>query len=940
MTEEAPAAPGRSKFPFLPCLVFGISLALFLLTLNHWLAFAGLDLFAQSAGWDWRPALNAPLTWLVTLPVRYLPAGVRFIAFNGLSALLASLSLALLARSITLLPHDRTRDQRNREVSPHALLSGPLAWLPAVAAAALCGFQMSFWENATNGTGEMLDLLLFAYPIRCLLEYRLTERPAWLARMAVTLGLGMANNWAMLGFFPFFVIALLWITGRGFFNFRFLLRLVGFGLAGFSIYLIQPAVVAVSGQASFSEGLHALLATQKFALKFVPRWLALVLALPTIFPLLIAAIRWPSSQGDISGVGNKLTDFAFHILHLFLFLLAGAVFFDLKFSPRTLEPRVNFLTFYYAGALSVGYFGGYLLLIFGRPAVQNWLRPGPVAKIATRILFLLSVAALVAAPVVLGIRNFPKLRATNGPALRQFASALAQSLPERNAVILSDDLPKIYLLQAAWISSPQSTGNLIIDTSSFLLPHYHVHLLKGHPDFQEYFGGASAATQKVLNPGNLVQLLQVIEHKHPVYYLHPSFGYYFEYFYPVPHGLVEQLLPYPNRVIEAPRLAPEIIAENESFWTALKPTLDALPALTAHSSQAALAGSYYARSLNNWGVFLQRNQRLPEAGQKFATAAALNPYNVIAQINQQYNALLRAGRTAGTPSSELLQKLGQFRSWDNALRFDGPVDELSADFQLGGIFSAGNNARQGAQYFLRVIELDPANFSAHRSLAYSLVRAGYPDRALQLVAQMRADPAHFGLGADGRLELLRIEADALAAQNHFPEAEKLLLAEESRNPPDEKPHLLVAQFYLDHLRYTNALAAVDRALSVNPTNRQALLNESFLKIQMRDFAGAILPLNRLVQLNPEDPGALMNRAIAQLQANNLDAARRDYELLEKLTDTLYQVHYGLGEIAYRQKDKKAALKYYGLYLKYAPTETQEYQQIAHRAEEVRHGVFH
>jgi len=41
----------------------------------------------------------------------------------------------------------------------------------------------------------MIDLLAFAYVIRCLLEFRLDQKQAWLSRAALVFGAGMANNW-------------------------------------------------------------------------------------------------------------------------------------------------------------------------------------------------------------------------------------------------------------------------------------------------------------------------------------------------------------------------------------------------------------------------------------------------------------------------------------------------------------------------------------------------------------------------------------------------------------------------------------------------------------------------------------------------------------------------------------------------------------------------
>ena len=124
------------------------------------------------------------------------------------SAVCAALTLGLLARSVALLPHDRTDAQRKREHSDFSFLTTGSAWLPPVLAVLVCGLQMTFWQNATNYTGEMFDLLLFAFVIWSLLEYRLDEREWRLFLASFVYGAGMANNWAMVGFFPAFVAAI------------------------------------------------------------------------------------------------------------------------------------------------------------------------------------------------------------------------------------------------------------------------------------------------------------------------------------------------------------------------------------------------------------------------------------------------------------------------------------------------------------------------------------------------------------------------------------------------------------------------------------------------------------------------------------------------------------------------------------------------------------
>jgi len=67
----------------------------------------------------------------------------------------------------------------------------------------------------------------------------------------------------------------------------------------------------------------------------------------------------------------------------------------------------------------------------------------------------------------------------------------------------------------------------------------------------------------------------------------------------------------------------------------------------------------------------------------------------------------------------------------------------------------------------------------------------------------------------------------------------------------------------------------------------------------------------------------MNRAVVRLQSNKLDDAERDYqELLRQFTPN-YRVYYGLGEIAYRKKNWRAAAAHYKDYLRYAQGAAEE-----------------
>jgi hypothetical protein len=257
---------------------------------------------------------------------------------NLLAAICAALAIALLARTVALLPYDRTHDQRERERSPYSLLSVRSTWIPPVLAAAVCGLQLSFWENATVAatappllaSSEMLDLLFFAYVIRCLMEYRVDERESWLTRASLVYAIGMTNNWAMIAYFPLFIAALIRVKGFAFFEPRFLLRMFVWGFPGLLFYFVLPVISAFSeiSNVPFWQALTANLGSQKYALLvgpfnkgalFDPNDPMWVLALPSLLPILIIAIRWPSFTGDTSRHGNSVLRFAFHLVHaLFL----------------------------------------------------------------------------------------------------------------------------------------------------------------------------------------------------------------------------------------------------------------------------------------------------------------------------------------------------------------------------------------------------------------------------------------------------------------------------------------------------------------------------------------------------------------------------------------------------------------------------------------------
>ena len=117
MTTQTRNDPRKKFAPrFLPWLLVVASFAFYWSTLNRWVSpLQPRDGRRLPAGPGSRNC--GSISFLVTYPFRWLPAPQIPLALNVFSAVCAALTLGLLARSVALLPHDRTDAQRKREHS-------------------------------------------------------------------------------------------------------------------------------------------------------------------------------------------------------------------------------------------------------------------------------------------------------------------------------------------------------------------------------------------------------------------------------------------------------------------------------------------------------------------------------------------------------------------------------------------------------------------------------------------------------------------------------------------------------------------------------------------------------------------------------------------------------------------------------------------------------
>src|SRR5215472_10139197 len=163
----------------LPVRIAAIGFFVYLFTLNHWFSLDSLSLFGRAAGWSWSAPPGQPLTHALLFPFLILPASLIPVGLNVFNAACAALVLGLLARTIAILPQDILPLKPFKKHQPLAILSTPTGWIPPVLAAVVCGLQLSFWEGATSFTGQIIDLLVFAWILRCICEFRHDRNENW-----------------------------------------------------------------------------------------------------------------------------------------------------------------------------------------------------------------------------------------------------------------------------------------------------------------------------------------------------------------------------------------------------------------------------------------------------------------------------------------------------------------------------------------------------------------------------------------------------------------------------------------------------------------------------------------------------------------------------------------------------------------------------------------
>ena len=525
-------------------------------------------------------------------------------------------------------------------------------------------------------------------------------------------------------------------------------------------------------------------------------------------------------------------------------------------------------------------------------------------------------------------------------------------------MVISDDQRRLLLAQAAMAQAGNEKDLIFVDSDALKYSQYHQYLKKRLGT--RWPGDPPKGKPQLINPLAVIPLFAALQRSNTVFYMHPSFGYYFEFFYLQPHGLSYKLNAYSNTNLLAPPLTEDLVVENETFWSkadaqVIQPLLPSLAQPSGRRKTSLLEGlaklthlgtepnqdalslaGLYSRGLDYWAVQLQKKKELEKAAAHFERALDLNPDNVAAQVNLDCNRKLRAGKqTAVQVSKAISDKFGKYRTWDMVVGENGPFDEPTFCYEQGRVYIQTKLFRQAMEEFARVTELDATHLPARLWLAQLYIVSRRPEMALQVVEEIHQKEADFGVSRTNMNELLFAEASAHLAKKDTAGADAAVERTVQKYPGSVDLLATATQVYMNFGFYSNALGTIEQQLKLAPDNPAALINKGFALLQINACEQAIPPLTRVLTMQSTNYSALLNRAIAYLRCDKLDDAQHDYQTLQKAFPTAFQIYYGLEEVDYHKKDTNSAIRNCELYLANAPTNSDEAKFIRGRLEELK-----
>ena len=314
-------------------------------------------------------------------------------------------------------------------------------------------------------------------------------------------------------------------------------------------------------------------------------------------------------------------------------------------------------------------------------------------------------------------------------------------------------------------------------------------------------------------------------------------------------------------------------------------------------------------------------------------------------MNLQFNEDLLAEReTSAKPIESLEERFEGFRGSDNqileqVLNEFGLFDEPHHSVLFAELLLKSRLSRQTLIELNRVTQLWPDEISHRLRLARAAIRRGLPDKALEVVEEIRSDPERFGLTSTNDPKLLFIEAEAHLKRGDEEAIVQVVETALANSTDETNLYATSLQVLLKAELYTNAMEIIEEEITRSPEDADLLVNKGFVLMRLQQLEEAVEVLTEALALDENNIPARQNRAIANLRLENYELAKSDYDQLLLIFPDSYEIYYGLGEIAFHQQDTNLAIYNYNLYLENARTNTPEAEQVRERLQALGFRVY-
>lgn len=917
MTEES----YKTKLPWILGLIF---LVLYLATLDKWVSLQSISVLAPVLGWDfWTPQIQSPLFLILVYPLRFLPPTVGILLFHVVNAILAACALMWLARSVMLWPQSHSNDQKMRNNDPDGLYTDGLYWLSPIVAVLSLGFLFTFWKDAISANQEMLNVFLLAYIVRNTMEHWLDGENRWIYMAAVVYGFALPNNWVMAVLLPFWLVSIVWINGRDLLENRRLIVVSFFCfLPGLVLFLLMPLFAHLTDCSGldFKNLLAWVWGSYVKSPLSIPLWIWFIYSMFSLIPLFLMGINWVSAlhHGGIRP-NPTLMAIAIRLMNLLFFALCVAIVFDLPISPRRLTPGFSALEFHFLGALVLGYMTGFLTQVFTvriSERHKRYKKPSALFTLSKPFIFTILACGVAAVGVVNPYLNYQDIRSNNGKNLDKLCDNLLRDIESADnskpIALVSDDPVTLFLVEAGLAKKGKKDEYLLIPSWLIFYSWYHQLMAERYPDrWVNYF--------KYMNPKAIIdndmsaRWILNLSTTANVYYLHPSFGSFFEGCSISYHGLLTRLSPYTDDTLRLKTLTEAEANEAALYWENAAEFLktfqkqDIKDGLKIEEGESGFVDQFYSRILNNYSVEFMRIGRRAKAEELNHLALDFNQANISAYLNQVY---WFNGTTLKDQDvvDHIRNVQDRYQTWPTVESNCGITDIPEVLYDLGKAYVTSNLWRQAFQKFLRARELDPKFTANLLELASTYSIVGKEEEALQLLYEVKENWKNENHTEDELIELQLREIGcklALGLESGMEQIQEL-----SRKYPQ---NTAITRAYVDIALHRGdlkmALPLIDKLLSNSADNMELLRKKVICLLGLKQPAEALPVLNSLIQKAPLFDLRLL-RAGAYIQMENYDAAIAEYKgMLEENKEFTLAIE-GLGDVAERKGNQEDALQLY------------------------------